>query len=53
MSFVLSGLLERGKHLKVLLGTPDEYLHSCGSAIPTSWAYVGSDVITVSDSKGS
>jgi hypothetical protein len=46
VTFLLTGLLECGKHLKALFGTPDEYLHHCGSAIPTGWAYVGSDIAT-------
>jgi hypothetical protein len=46
VSFIIAGLLECGTHLKALFGTPDGYLHHCGSAIPDGWAYVGSDVAT-------
>lgn len=45
-SFVLAGLLECGSHLKALFSTPQEYLHRCGSAIPSGYAYVGSDIAT-------
>ncbi|RYP39192.1 hypothetical protein DL767_002300 [Monosporascus sp. MG133] len=45
-SFVLAGLLECGSHLKALFGQPQEYLDHCGSAIPSGWAMVGSDVAT-------
>ncbi|KAH9873704.1 hypothetical protein IAQ61_004330 [Plenodomus lingam] len=45
-SFILAGLLECGKHLKAMFGMPEEYSQRCGSAIPTGWAYVGSDVAT-------
>lgn len=45
-SFVLAGLLECGSHLKALFGEPYEYLHHCGSAIPSGWAMVGSDIAT-------
>ncbi|KAF2193131.1 hypothetical protein K469DRAFT_693184 [Zopfia rhizophila CBS 207.26] len=45
-SFVLAGLLECGSHLKSIFGTPAAYLHHCGSAIPSGWAMVGSDIAT-------
>lgn len=44
--FVLAGLLECGSHLLALFGTPQQYLEKCGSAIPSGWAMVGSDVAT-------
>ncbi|KAL0466392.1 hypothetical protein QR685DRAFT_111036 [Neurospora intermedia] len=46
LSFVLAGLLECGSHLKALFGQPQAYLDHCGSAIPTGYAMVGSDVAT-------
>ncbi|KAI1093973.1 hypothetical protein F5B19DRAFT_491014 [Rostrohypoxylon terebratum] len=45
-SFVLAGLLECGSHLTALFGDPQEYLDHCGSAIPSGWAMVGSDMAT-------
>lgn len=45
-SFILAGLLECGHHLKALFSTPQEYLNHCGSAIPSGWAWVGSDIAT-------
>ncbi|KAI4861914.1 hypothetical protein F4820DRAFT_431981 [Hypoxylon rubiginosum] len=45
-SFVLSGLLECGSHLTALFGQPQEYLDHCGSAIPSGWAMVGTDIAT-------
>lgn len=45
-AFILAGLLECGSHLKALFTTPQEYLHHCGSAIPSGWAWVGSDIAT-------
>jgi len=46
LAFVLSGLLECGSHLNAIFGTPKDYLDHCGSAIPSGWAMVGSDVAT-------
>lgn len=45
-AFVIAGLAECGSHLLALFGTPQAYLDHCGSAIPTGWAMVGSDVAT-------
>ncbi|OTA99108.1 hypothetical protein M426DRAFT_95697 [Hypoxylon sp. CI-4A] len=45
-SFVLAGLLECGSHLTAIFGAPQEYLDHCGSAIPSGWAMVGSDMAT-------
>ncbi|KAI0180667.1 hypothetical protein GGR52DRAFT_521182 [Hypoxylon sp. FL1284] len=45
-AFILAGLLECGSHLSALFGQPQEYLDHCGSAIPSGWALVGSDVGT-------
>ncbi|KAM0308221.1 hypothetical protein ACHAO8_010203 [Botrytis cinerea] len=45
-AFVLAGLLECGSHLLALFSTPTAYLQHCGSAIPSGWANVGSDVGT-------
>ena len=46
LSFVIAGLAECGHHLKALFSTPQSYLKNCGSAIPTGWAMVGSDIAT-------
>lgn len=43
---MIAGLAECGSHLLALFGTPQAYLDHCGSAIPTGWAMVGSDVAT-------
>lgn len=45
-SFVIAGLAECGSHLRALFGTPQDYLDHCGSAMPTGYAMVGSDVLT-------
>jgi len=45
-SFVLAGLLECGSHLLAIFGEPQEYLDHCGSAIPSGYAMVASDVLT-------
>lgn len=45
-SFILAGLLECGSHLTALFGQPQEYLDYCGSAIPSGWAMVGTDIAT-------
>ena len=45
-AFILAGLLECNSHLKALFTTPQEFLHHRGSAIPSGWACVGSDIAT-------
>ncbi|KAL2272311.1 hypothetical protein FJTKL_06956 [Diaporthe vaccinii] len=45
-SFVLAGLLECGSHLTAVFGAPTEYLKHCGSAIPSGYAMVGTDIAT-------
>jgi hypothetical protein len=45
-SFVLAGLLECGTHLWAVFGTPTEYLQHCGSAVPSGYAMVGTDIAT-------
>jgi hypothetical protein len=45
-SFILAGLLECGSHLWAVFGTPTEYLKYCGSAVPSGYALVGSDIAT-------
>ncbi|KAI2464122.1 hypothetical protein F4781DRAFT_414149 [Annulohypoxylon bovei var. microspora] len=45
-AFVMSGLLECGNHFMAVFGTPTEYLEHCGSAVPSGYAMVGSDIAT-------
>ncbi|ORY56971.1 uncharacterized protein BCR38DRAFT_528345 [Pseudomassariella vexata] len=45
-AFVMAGLLECGSHLTAVFGTPTEYLKHCGSAVPSGYAMVGSDIAT-------
>lgn len=45
-SFVLAGLLECGSHLTAVFGTPTEYLDHCGSAVPSGYAMVATDIAT-------
>ncbi|KAF2826768.1 hypothetical protein CC86DRAFT_416502 [Ophiobolus disseminans] len=52
MAFILAGLLECGKHLKALFGTPDEYLNRCGSAIPSVGASVAKAYIYIQATLG-
>ncbi|KAK4189740.1 hypothetical protein QBC35DRAFT_492248 [Podospora australis] len=46
VGFILAGLLECGAHLTALFGTPQDYLDHCGSAMPSGYGLVGSDVLT-------
>lgn len=45
-SFVLAGLLECGSHLTAVFGTPTEYLEHCGSAVPSGYAMIATDIAT-------
>lgn len=45
-SFVIAGLLECGTHLLAIFGTPQAYLAHCGSAIPSGYAMVATDILT-------
>ncbi|KAL9057050.1 MAG: hypothetical protein Q9162_002598 [Coniocarpon cinnabarinum] len=44
VAYEITGLAECGSHLKALFGTPIQYLHRCGSAIPAGYAMVGSSI---------
>ncbi|KAI1415272.1 hypothetical protein F5Y13DRAFT_196630 [Hypoxylon sp. FL1857] len=46
LAFIMAGLLECGSHLTAIFGTPAEYLEHCGSAAPSGYAMVGSDIAT-------
>ncbi|KAK4170120.1 hypothetical protein QBC43DRAFT_679 [Cladorrhinum sp. PSN259] len=46
VAFVMAGLLECGRHLKAIFGEPQEYLDHCGSAMPSGYAMVASDILT-------
>ncbi|KAI0505908.1 hypothetical protein F5B22DRAFT_660959 [Xylaria bambusicola] len=45
-AFILAGLLECGSHLWAVFGTPTQYLKYCGSAVPSGYGLVGSDIAT-------
>lgn len=45
-SFVLAGLLECGTHLTALFGTPEDYNIHCGSAMPSGYGLIASDILT-------